>query len=199
MKRLLTRFDITDIERSSVYLRRWSLALPFGWSVKLHHILRPDSDRCQHDHPWGFWTLILWGGYFEEVGAEQKINHLRPWRIAWRPPSFRHRILSLPRGHAWTLVLTRRRVREWGFYTNRGWMQWRLFVDAARSARVLWCHDGQERGKAHSQAAARRGHGTRSEDTVGAVVPPGEDRRVGNPPHLAPDAGCLAPSTGGGQ
>lgn len=141
----IKRLDITDISQKEVYLRRWSLWLPFGWSLKLHHILRSDSDRCQHDHPWGFWTFILWGGYDELVGEEQVLNQMRPGMVRWREPNFRHRITVLPRGHAWTLVITRKRNREWGFYTREGWMHWRKFVDAARSARVLWCHDGTER------------------------------------------------------
>lgn len=143
--RLIQRFDITDISGADVYLRRWKVRLPFGWRLMLHHIRRPDGDRCQHDHPWGFWTLILWGGYHESVGAENIPHQARPGRIYWRPAEFRHRIDTLPRGSAWTLVLTRREVRSWGFWTRDGWMHWRAFVDAARSARVLWCHDGSER------------------------------------------------------
>lgn len=143
--KLFHRFDITDISQSETYLRRWSMRLPFGWSMKLHHILRPDSDRCQHDHPWAFWTFILWGGYYEFTGEEQKLNRARVGRIYYRPANFRHRITVLPRGHAWTLVLTSGRKREWGFFTRDGWMHWRAFVDAARSARVLWCHDGTKR------------------------------------------------------
>lgn len=156
--RLLTRRDITDIAQTSVYLRRWSLWLPFGWSLKLHHILRADDDRCPHDHPWGFWTLILWGGYDEVIlgvfGGE-KVNRMRPGRLAYRPASFKHRIERLPRGHAWTLVLTRRRAQEWGFYTRDGWMHWRSFVDAARSRRVFWCEDGHETAVPPSGAGAR--------------------------------------------
>lgn len=142
---LIKRFDITDISQKNVYLRRWSLALPWGWSVKLHHILRTDADRCQHDHPWAFWTIVLWGGYEETVGENQRLNRMRPGRSAYRPVGFRHRIVSLPRGHAWTLVITKRRECEWGFFTRGGWMHWRKFVDAARSARILWCHDDTER------------------------------------------------------
>jgi hypothetical protein len=58
---------------SPLYLRRWFL---FGWNsdswplpfaVMLHQFHRPDEDRCAHDHPWAFLSLILWGGYWEEV------------------------------------------------------------------------------------------------------------------------------------
>lgn len=142
---LFRRNDITDISGESVYLSRWSLWLPFGWSLKLHCIRRADDDRCQHDHPWGFWTLILRGGYDELVGIEQTLNRMRPGRLAWRSARFRHRIILLPKGRAWTMVLTRQKEREWGFYTRGGWMHWREFVNASRSKRVLWCHDGSKR------------------------------------------------------
>jgi len=144
--KLVKRVEITDIDGRNVYLRRWTLRLPFGRKLMLHHILRPDADRCQHDHPWGFVTLVLWGGYVELVGEAQRMQRMRPGRAGWRPPEYRHRIITLPRGHAWTLVLTTRRTGSWGFYTRDGWMHWRQFVNAARSARVLWCHDGTRRG-----------------------------------------------------
>lgn len=95
---LIKRFDIIDITQTEIYLRRWSLSLPFGWSIKLHHIRRADSDHCRHDRPWGFWTLILRGGYEELIGEDQKLNRMRPGRLAWRPPRFRHRITCLPNG-----------------------------------------------------------------------------------------------------
>lgn len=129
-RRIFDRQEITDIDGRNVYLRRWALRLPFGRKIMLHHILRADDDRCQHDHPWGFVTLVLWGGYVELVGEDQRMQRMRPGRIGRRPAEFRHRIIFLPRGHAWTLVLTARRQ----------------FVNAARSARVLWCHDGTRRG-----------------------------------------------------
>ncbi len=65
-----------------------------------------------------------------------------PWRLYYCPPNFRHRILELLNGPSWTLVLCGRKGRDWGFYTRGGWMQWRSFVDAAWSKRVLWCDDG---------------------------------------------------------
>ena len=45
----------------TLYLRRWSLRIPFtgGWRLMLHKIARPDSARDLHDHPWWFVSLIL--------------------------------------------------------------------------------------------------------------------------------------------
>lgn len=140
---LFTKRVITDLARTTPYLIRWSLWLPFGMSLKLHQIVRPDDDRCAHDHPWWFVRIILWGGYTEACGEENRVEHRKPWRIYFCPTGFRHRILTLPNGESWSLVLCGPRSQRWGFFTNQGWMHWKSFVDAAWSKRVLWCDDGR--------------------------------------------------------
>lgn len=158
----ITKRVIRDLEQKQDYLRRWSLWLPFGWSIKLHQILRADDDRCSHDHPWSFLRIILWGGYTEEFRHErpsdtgygvhvssgtQTLKSWRPW-APWRvylcSGSFRHRITALSGKSSWTLVVCGPKVREWGFFTNSGFMPWKSFVAAAWSKRILWCDDGRE-------------------------------------------------------
>jgi hypothetical protein len=144
---IITKRDINDISGAELYLRRWSLWLPGGWSVKLHKIVKADDDRCQHDHPWNFLRIILWGGYVEERGSETFI--LKPWR-PWAPwriypvrGNFKHRIDHLLCNESWSLVFCGPRYRQWGFFTKAGWVMWRLFVDEAASKRILWCEDGR--------------------------------------------------------
>jgi len=147
MKGILKYRAITDIDRTNVYLSRWSLRLPFGWSIKLHKLMRADDDRCHHDHPWWMLRVILWGGYVETIGEEHKEVTRRMGSLSFCKSSFQHRIVKLNRSSSWSLVLTGKKRDNWGFYTSSGWMGWREFVDAARSARVLWCSDGKERGQ----------------------------------------------------
>lgn len=149
---VLTYRVIRDLAQSQDYLRRWSLWLPFGLSVKLHEIVRNDEDRCEHDHPWWFVRVILCGGYVEQIAG--RLYFRRPWR-PWAPwrvylcrPSFRHRITFLPAGSSWSLLLCGPNRERWGFYTLSGWMHWRDFVKAAWGHRVLWCDDGRKRGGA---------------------------------------------------
>lgn len=53
-------------DAQSPYLSRWTLLdLPFG-ALYLHRFHRSDADEM-HDHPWSFWSLILWRGYVEET------------------------------------------------------------------------------------------------------------------------------------
>lgn len=145
---LITKTVITDLAGTAPYLLRWSLWLPGGWSLKLHRIVRPDDDRCEHDHPWLMVRVILWGGYIES--RNDRPYELKPWR-PWAPwriyvskTDFRHRILWFRNGRSsWTLALCGPREQAWGFFTREGWVHWERFVKAARSARILWCEDGR--------------------------------------------------------
>lgn len=148
MMKIVTQRDINDISEKQLYLRRWSLWLPFGWSIKLHKIVLPDHDRCQHDHPWWFIRIILWGGYVEDRGSKKVI--IKPWR-PWAPwriypvfGNFRHRIDHLLNGPSWSLILCGPKNREWGFFTKEGWMHWKKFIQEAKTARIMWCSDGRE-------------------------------------------------------
>lgn len=149
---ILTKRIITDIKGANSYLIRWSLWLLFGYSIKLHKIVRPDDDRCSHDHPFWFFRIILWGGYIELQGPENKRVHIKPWRpwAPWRiyfcPVNFRHRIIELPNGPSWTIGLFGPKEKDWGFFTKTGFMQWEEFVKAAETDRVMWCDDGMKLG-----------------------------------------------------
>lgn len=141
---MFRRFDIRGHD-GSIYLTRWTLLSLFGFALRLHKIRRPDHDACLHDHPWTFFTLILAGGYVEEMESDG-VRHCafrKPGSLLYRPATFRHRITSLPgsRGFAISLVLMCRKSRSWGFWTNQGFMPWRPFVDSPMSDRVGWCED----------------------------------------------------------
>ena len=119
------------------YLLRWYVVPRNPWfNVYLHKFLRDDDDRALHDHPW-------------------------PWRrrgLVYRPATWRHRV-ALPyavdeHGHVtpeireanqkvpcWTLIVTGRRTREWGFWCpqsskflerrlGKRFVPWREFGDA---------------------------------------------------------------------
>lgn len=139
----ILRTDITGGgDDTTVYLRRWSLQLFGRWSLKLHLFYRPDGDSCLHDHPWRFWTFILWGGYVERVHERGEVT-CRPLTLHHRPASYRHTILRLRRRTALTLVLTGPPERSWGFWTSEGWKHWREFVN--RPSRALWCREDDSR------------------------------------------------------
>jgi hypothetical protein len=177
---LVRRKDIWDTCGECLYLQRWFIMGRGGddgragtsWALMLHRMHRPDEDRAHHDHPWNFWTLVLWGGYVEEVSVPAmwgpgdgrhylecparhisaalagerrpctcvrfKRNRMRPGTLAFRPAEYRHRIATLPKGQALTLVLRTKKRRSWGFWMpGEGWIKWKEFHRRA----VEWCKE----------------------------------------------------------
>ena len=137
------RRDIMDRAGARVYLTRWWLlgSNESRYALMLHKMHRPDDDSCHHDHPWSFFTLVLWGGYVEEVTVPGgvKVRNNRPGMLLWRRAEHTHRIASLPRGVCYTLLLRMKKRRKWGFHTPQGWIGWRQFIDL-RGA-VAWCEE----------------------------------------------------------
>lgn len=112
----VNRFDITNAA-GDVFMRRYKLLRTRWGNVYLHEILRSDEDLCLHDHPWSFLSLILWGGYREQMPAGTFWR--RPGTLLVRPARAAHRIeVDRP---AWSLVLVGPRRRAWGCFTPHGW------------------------------------------------------------------------------
>lgn len=113
------------------YLQRFILLrCPWG-AVYLHRFFRGDEDKCIHDHPWHFVSLILKGGYWEKTPGGA-LTWCRPLSIRFCPAAHRHRVIldEFRTGNVWTLILTSTKVRSWGFWTDRGrvWVGWREFL-----------------------------------------------------------------------
>ncbi len=134
------RYVIGDGPKGPLLIRYRLLSTRWG-GVYLHHLTRSDADRHLHDHPWAFWSLILWGGYdeFEPLlgqagfgvfpggGTERmRCTIRRPLSLIKHVATDRHQIgLVRP---AWSLIWVGRRSRDWGFYTEHGWVPWQEYV-----------------------------------------------------------------------
>ena len=79
------------------YLRRWRLWRGRFFSVCLHRFMAPDQSECAHDHPWPFVSLVLWGGYVEEVWPGRRF-HSGGARPAGAPVARVARRAALPPG-----------------------------------------------------------------------------------------------------
>lgn len=121
-------------DAQSPYLTRWTLFENSRCALYLHIFHRSDSIEM-HDHPWDFWSLILWRGYVEETPAYehratiQPRFRLRVWpgTILRRPAEWVHRVELVNEKPAVTLVFRRNYRREWGFFTKKGWQRWREY------------------------------------------------------------------------
>ena len=119
---------IDDPATAEPYMYRWRLIRTPWFGLYLHKVVRDDSDRDLHDHPFDFISLVLSGGYLEEF-ADGTTLHRRPWTVVRRQAERLHRVmLTESRRPAWTLVWLGSHRREWGFNTVRGWVPWRRYI-----------------------------------------------------------------------
>lgn len=134
LDRLGRKRVIFDREDHEPYLERYYVFLKdrkfFPFNIFLHKFLKGDPHDV-HDHPWGYATLILKGGYYEWVpkfnSNGEKIGEIRHWR---GPGHFRvcsansfHRIELAPGVTAWTLFMPGIQKRDWGFLVDNKWVQ----------------------------------------------------------------------------
>ena len=115
---------IKDRINEEPYLERYYLFIKdrkkFPFNIFLHKFLKSDPDDM-HDHPWGFFTLILWGGYWEYT----------PNGKFWRAPGYWnkvdatwiHRVELDNETPCWTLFIPFQNNRIWGFYKNEEWIE----------------------------------------------------------------------------
>lgn len=119
--------------KDNPYMLRWFLIPrnPF-LNVYLHKFIRDDDDRALHDHPWWFVSVMLKGMYLEvtETGRTER----KAGSIAFRKATHRHRVelardfLTLKPIPCWTLIVTGRKARTWGFWCPKGFVPWQEFV-----------------------------------------------------------------------
>lgn len=137
------------------YLIRFTIFELFGFSLKLHTIIRSDRERELHDHPWSFFSLILTGGYHEETpvnpktykfGNQTQKKWMGPWTFRFVKAPYPHRldlgrelpanttgdtewIASFPERPCVTLVFMLPKFREWGFYSKLGWLHHKKYIN----------------------------------------------------------------------
>lgn len=136
--------DVVIGREGKPYMLRWHI-IPRNkyFNIYLHKFLGDDEDRALHDHPWPSLSIILRGKYIEHTPGG-KVRIFKRGAFIYRPANYTHRIelfkknihldignwysQRIPR-RVWTLFITGRKVREWGFHCPQGWRHWRDFVN----------------------------------------------------------------------
>lgn len=125
---LLNRLGEPDeiIDRDgNEYLHRWYIVRNYGeYNVYLHKFLRDDVDDALHDHPWPSASIILSGQYLEIMEDGEHVR--KTGEVIFRDAETAHRIV-LTDGHVYTLFITGKKVRPWGFHCEDGWKYWEDF------------------------------------------------------------------------
>jgi hypothetical protein len=119
----LTAFEIGDA--ACPILRRYTLTTPW-LKFRLHHFYPGTSDRDYHDHPWPFLTFVLHGGYIDER-LDGRQDKLSAGSVRYRSAHHAHKTFAGPKG-CWTFVVGPHERREWGFFVNNRWMDWRTYT-----------------------------------------------------------------------
>lgn len=104
-------------------------------SVRVHHILRADTARHLHDHPWDARTIILKGGYVERrlegFDMDGREYHARFIRGAGDTATLNygeyHAIDGVDEGGVYTLFFTWDYQGTWGFLVDGKKIQWREY------------------------------------------------------------------------
>ena len=99
---------------SCKYLVRWILDMHF-FSIRLHHWLKSDDSRHQHDHPWDFWSFVIKGEIIELTDTDSIIR--KAGTLNYFSAEYKH-CVSVKKP-TWTLLITGPHRRpKWGFWVN---------------------------------------------------------------------------------
>lgn len=117
------------------YLLRWYLIPRNKYlNLYLHRFLRSDDDRALHDHPWWFVSILIRGQYNEITSSS--IIYRSSFSLAYRPALWRHRVELVNNNPCWTVVLTGKTRRIWGFWCPKGFVPWFEFTKQSDSGEI---------------------------------------------------------------
>lgn len=138
------QFDLVRSSDGRTYLTRWWLIATPLFGVCVHRMTAPDARVAVHDHPFGFVSIVLRGGYRELTRhprtlelRERTVRGLNVMRTRRA-----HTITHLLRIPTWTLLLVGRQQATWGFWERDDDAEF-----AERGAAWLWVrHDAFDTG-----------------------------------------------------
>ena len=105
------RFVIPDYDNPKEPSRiRWRLFHCPYFGIYLHKWFKPDPRSTPHNHPWPFFSLIIWGWYVERrIGGRQSIR----WINVVHRQDF-HSVAEVKPG-TWSLMFVGRDRGDWGY------------------------------------------------------------------------------------
>jgi hypothetical protein len=134
MNKIFKLEEINGGEVCPTYLYRWTLFRLGPYALYLHHFVGSDWSNDLHDHPKRFISVGLRGSYIEHTPTDT-----RYWRAPWFRTFPATHIHRLETKDCWTLVLTLRNVRSWGFWNGGKWVHWKKYVGSENAWRARNC------------------------------------------------------------
>lgn len=140
------------IERMNEVFTKYHLnpkgKLPLPIRPVIHQFTGLEIDEVPHDHPFSFYSYILFGGYVERIYSQNSAGvwetedvFRAPHTVHQVPANRIHQIVGLPAGEATTLIDAGPKVQEPAFYRwlngiaeRRQWnhRKWRAYQPAVR-------------------------------------------------------------------
>lgn len=131
-------FNAYDSDTSKPEDKRHGRKVTWLPSVRVHHILRADTARDLHDHPWNARTIILKGWYIERrrigmydmlMAPITKEYERKPGDTATINYGQYHSIDKVSKGGVYTLFFTWKYMGSWGFLVNGKKIPWRQYEE----------------------------------------------------------------------
>lgn len=109
-----------------VHFRRYRLLSTPWLRIYIHKICQSDQDKHMHDHPWSFFSFLLWGSYQEWSAFAPNWNSVKEqvfpaYSLVRHHRTDAHRIRLLT-PHVWSFVVAWGKTYPWGYQTEHGWM-----------------------------------------------------------------------------
>lgn len=111
------------LDRLYIFRCKW-------FSLRFHKILMSDLDRDLHCHPWNWVTFMVKGAYIEETQKGKR--RIRAGMLNGHKATTPHK-LTLLTDEVWTIFITGREKRDWGFHTENGWVSHNDYFNTGRS------------------------------------------------------------------
>lgn len=105
-------------KEGELHFKRWRILKTPWLEVYIHGIYKEDQDEYLHNHPWKIWTMILKGGYFEELHTGE--HRLRTFgHMSYAKISDFHKIKKMYKSPTYSLAIVGRRINaDWGYMVD---------------------------------------------------------------------------------
>lgn len=124
---------IYDRIDKSPYLERYYIFLKnrkdFPFNIFIHKFLKSDPDDM-HDHPWCFISIPIYPGYWEYLENNKKAIWRGPFNLKYASANTFHRVeLHKDYNYCWSIFISGKQIRDWGFKTDNGWINNEKYLD----------------------------------------------------------------------
>lgn len=109
-------------KKGVLHFRRWRIMETPWFGIYIHGIYKADKDLHLHDHPWNYMSVVLKGAYLEASKVDGEIRMARPVQWKWNNATRFHKIALLVTPSVYTLFITGKKYREWGYDVDGVWV-----------------------------------------------------------------------------